>query len=472
MDNRLTPFALLAALALVPRAAFCGESSAPVFPLGSTPGAPRSVTPSKVRGGSAERAVLTALGSIDSANASSESVSQAIVQLGSEAVDPLLDVLILGKFAEPVGEFGNVTRSVQRAHLSAMTQSIKLLPWESVRGIIAKRFHPSEPLRSRLILCRLLAEVAPAADLSMLGAAVSGDGKAIPRDAHRSYGTALARWIHRDPEAVSHFPELVKTVHPSLLRISIEALRGGEDEAALSAMCRSLGVHARYDATLLMEIADQSKTARRPAATEVLANIRPFVTSLDPNCALEAVSALGRLDDVGAVESLIAQMKSDSPTMRSRAKEALEILADERIGSDASAWANWFVAATEWHETVAPEVTLRLRNGPVTQRSQALLEFARYRVFRHDLDETIIEALKDRDEGIVIIACAVLGHYATVPATNALVEALDAESVKVRKAALEALHRSTGKRHGELRSEWIAAGFGTPTEDAAAAPTK
>ena len=460
MYDLLTLFALPTALGLCTPIALASNGGAQTgAPVKQAVGTPQR----SVGSASARRTVLTALGSIDSAGASAETVSRAISRLGSEAVDPLLDVLIEGQFAEPVGEFGNITRSVQRAHLSAMTQAIQLLPWEGVRGIIKKRLGPGETLRARLILSRLLAEVAQPSDLSMLGTAVAGDGSAIPRESFRSYGAALSRWIRRDPAAASYFPELVQTVHPSLLRISIEALRASAPESVLDGLSGSLGTQSRFDPILLMEIAYESKTARRPAAPGVLAKIRAFVNHPDPSCALEAVSAVGRLDDVGSIEGLIALMKSGGPSMQSRAKEALESLADERLGSDASAWGNWFAAATEWRDLASQDVRSRLRNGPVSQRSQALLELARYRVFRHELDDAVIEALRDDDEGVVVIACAVLGHYATVPCTNALVEALGAESVKVRKGALDALHRCTGERHGELKSDWVAAGWGLPS---------
>lgn len=462
MNLPLTIFALPAALA------FAGTAVVEAAPaIGSQRSVQAESAPSHV-----DQAVRIALGSIDSAGADPVAVSRTISQLGAGAVNPLLDVLISGQFSEPVGEFGAMTRSVQRAHLGAMTRSIQRLPWASVRPIVQERYKPSTPLRSRLILCRLLAEVAPPADLSLLGVAVAGDGSPVPRDSHRTFGSALARWIHRDGEALAYFPQLVQAIHPSLLRTSIEILRAGAPDAALGAMGRSLGLNPSFDPILLMEIADHSKTASRPADPTTLAQVRPYISSINPNCALEAVSAVGRLDDVGSIEGLIEQMKSGSSAMQSRAKEGLEKLADERLGSDASAWANWFAAAIEWHRTVAPEVTRSLRSALVSERSRALLELARYRVFRHDLDESVIQCLGDSDEGVVVIACAVLGHYATASSTSALVDTLEAKSVQVRKAALDALHRATGKRPGELKSDWVAAGFGRSPDVAIAATQK
>ncbi len=91
--------------------------------------------------------------------------------------------------------------------------------------------------------------------------------------------------------------------------------------------------------------------------------------------------------------------------------------------------------------------------------SRALLQVSRYRVFRYEFVEDTTVALGMADEKTAVVACAVLGHFGTMGCVEALVEALDRPSVKVRKAALDALVRATGADHGEHSKDWRAAGW-------------
>ena len=109
-----------------------------------------------------------------------------------------------------------------------------------------------------------------------------------------------------------------------------------------------------------------------------------------------------------------------------------------------------------------PSLHVDLRSGDESRTSRALLRVARYRVFRHELAAPVADALGGASENTAIVACSVLGHFATQECVPPLLEGLDHPSVDVRRAAYDALRRATGADHGEHSDSWRAAGWSTP----------
>jgi len=222
---------------------------------------------------------------------------------------------------------------------------------------------------------------------------------------------STAELLKRGPEAVRHLLVVLADENPRV-----------RAEAALM-----LGrIKDRTAGVPIVKLLTDPEPIVRTAAAEALqhvaddAALAALVRLLEePEPRDTAAAVLGRLKDPGALEPLVAMLKSQDPTARRMAAEALEQLADPR-------------SADAWIETMGdPDLRIiasrSLKHiGELRERIEGILNGLR------DLEDTV--ALEEARVGVVMNLMA-LGR----PAVSDLREALEDGHWMVREVAAQAL---------------------------------
>lgn len=186
--------------------------------------------------------------------------------------------------------------------------------------------------------------------------------------------------------------------------------------------------------------------AVRKGATQALVKIgppaiEPLIAALeDPLLRGMAVTMLGRIGDVRAVEPLIAVLRADTEPVRRSAAETLDLLS--WTPDSGAAGAAYWAAKGQWHKCVeigrpAVETLIdALRHPDSLVRQLATRGLGQIRDLR--AVEPLIAALKGREDGRAVAAEA-LGQIDDERAVDPLIAALKDSGPAVRAAAARSL---------------------------------
>ncbi len=421
---------------------------------------PRNQAAQTASGG---RALSDLLTTARSEKLSPDEIKLRVKQLGSRAIPSALDVIDAGCFHQILPGNGRVVHRLEGSCREGLLLGLGAHPWQLLKGEVLRRLKSDPARQRRSTALEVFGAALPEGELITLLDALTD----LPPADRRALRSPLAEAIHgvcsRAPLAYGEVRELYSSVSPAFAASVIQGVRMGDDGHSFECLTSLIGVFPDADPVLLMEVADLAKTVTRPVSGAALRPLRAALESPVRSVSVEAVKALGRADDVLAIPGLIRQLRSSHAPMVREARAALERLSAERFGTDADAWATWHAGALRWLDGTAPQLLGELKRGDTHRTNRALLQLARYRVFRHDLVEPVAalvaQAGNPSQDQVTQLACAVLGHFATDRSVPPLLRALDGASVETRKAALDALVRATGVNHGELAADWKAAGW-------------
>ena len=222
---------------------------------------------------------------------------------------------------------------------------------------------------------------------------------------------ATAELLKRGPEAVRALIAALTDEHPRL-RAEIAHMLGRIKD-------RTAGVS-------LVGLLKDSEASVREAAAEAIRHVADGATLAelvrlleDPTHRDTAAAVLGRLKDPGALEPLVAMLKSPDPTARLLAAKALDQLADPR---SADAWIE-AMASPDLREIAARSLK---RISELRERIAEILDRLR------ESEDTV--ALEEARIGVSMDLIG-LGR----PAVSGLLEALEDGLWVVREAAAQAL---------------------------------
>lgn len=396
-------------------------------------------------------------------SASAETIATAVEALGSASIPAILDLLEAGRFQQRLGNGGAVVHRLQGAYREGLEVALRRFQWETVRRHIERRVQESPSEARRASLIGVLGAVVPPGALGELLLPLEGLAPSARRRLRRASTSSLKRALTRTPSGESpllpELPRFFEQAPAEMLAGTIEVAASLDADAALRSLSGFLGTYPEADPLILVEVADVAKRAPRPVPQAVLAPIRRMLIVKDSVSVVESAKALGRLDDVEVIPELIQLLRSQSEVVQKEARYSLERLSAERFGGHADAWQDWYATAQEWLRHEAPAVRGDIGSSDPTRVSRALLQVARYRVFRHELDGEVVGAALRSDGQTGVVACAVLGHFGTAKSVAALLKILGGNGEdELRRAALEALQRATGENHGEDVAAWVAAG--------------
>jgi HEAT repeat protein len=168
------------------------------------------------------------------------------------------------------------------------------------------------------------------------------------------------------------------------------------------------------------------------------------LTSGDERRAQAAAAALAELEDPRAVPDLIALLDSSNANLRESADRALVRTAGRDFRGDRARWQAWYDAEQAWWVGAEAELLASLRSDRDVDVARALNEVAGHRLFRRELEYSLLVELGDDDPSIVATACITLGRLGSRAAAPEL-EALAAHAdPRIAEAARVARRRIPG----------------------------
>lgn len=166
------------------------------------------------------------------------------------------------------------------------------------------------------------------------------------------------------------------------------------------------------------------------------------------------LAALAVLEDFRCVEELVALLEDERPGVPQGAHHALRKLTNKQLDGRAALWKRWFRDEREWLERERDAVVGRLRSSNDRDVLIALREISRHRLERHELALEVGPKVWEGSEEVRLTAVQTLAELGSRWGGRDLLLALDDESEAVRAAALDALTRITGERHGPAPADW------------------
>lgn len=111
-------------------------------------------------------------------------------------------------------------------------------------------------------------------------------------------------------------------------------------------------------------------------------------------------------------------------------------------------------SATGWWTQEGPRELRRATSGPAAHASRAIMILSRQPFYRHQIAESLVQALDRREPELVVMTCAALGRLGSQVAVEGLVEAPDHDREDVRGAVRAALVQITGEDRGPTLRDW------------------
>lgn len=390
--------------------------------------------------------------------AEAEHVGQELAALGTGAIGPLVAVLARGGFEpepereperEPEFEEAEGAPRVEPLdplRREAVLAGLATLSPSAVRAHLGAlhRQQPSERLRCAAL--EAYGRVAAADDLrSMVTLAAPLDPRELIAPSIRAaFAQALEQLLARDDTALQHVPGAFSVAHPALRAALIDGVRGARREGSLHTLERLLGAGPELDLLALSAIADLARDPDVRVEPGLLDTVRRYLADQDARLVLAAARAAGGLRDARAVPELIELLGAPDPNLRAVADAALKPIAGRDFRGDVVRWRAWYEAEVRWWTEARTRVLEGLRSRAAAHNAQALNEVSEHRLFRRELELTLVERLAVEDPLLVSMACSALGRLGSRAGLHELTGLTGHPDPRVADAAREALQRILG----------------------------
>ena len=291
-----------------------------------------------------------------------------------------------------------------------------------------------------LVLLERLADtetVASAFDLAAPHEATSRrDHRGLRNQLVKTLSTTLRRERNLYPVLRKLTRELTLVQRAALF----EAVGSAPSPAALRFLVAQLG-EAPLDGIVLTQLGLVARDIEVALGEPELMRVRPYLTSSDPNLRTQAAQTVGRLDDFGSVQSLIALLSDEQAKAREMAHWSLRSITAMTYTAEPNRWNIWFQQESRWWEEKAHAVIERMRSRHVVEAIDAMNEVAGKRLFRRQLTPELLPLLQDRDPRIVRMACSALLSLRAVGVEGEVSKLLDHPDAEVRTHAQKILSR-------------------------------
>lgn len=378
-----------------------------------------------------------------------DSLVEALVDRGAEAVSPLFDGLVTGRL--PGDE-----RALGGPQKLAMLAALERLPVESVRTRLSSVASDNSNERERLVALRVLHQRIGTGDLDLLLSLAHDSSNDEESDALRDgYAYALRGLLARQPALVSALGPRVDRAPDSLFTASLAEVAMARGRGSIGWLTKRLGSTPARDALTLRALVRVSGTdGPRPTGPQRGA-VRRYLRTAEPALVALAARLCETYDDVSAIPTLLDLMDDSREGVAPLAYEVLQSLTDARYRFEPELWAAWWDKENVWFYEEGRGMLSRLDNGRPHVVSQALLSLAQHRIHRHEVHEAVLGVLEREELELRVMAAATLGHLRSADAVAGLAPYLDTEDEHLLAAVRDALRRIVGQDLGPDPEPWL-----------------
>lgn len=375
---------------------------------------------------------------------------RALERQGPGTVPVLFDLL-----AHRAGQ-GDSPRVDRRVEV-LVTDVLRAWPEDTVVAGLVDALGEEPNVSERLVLVRLLGEVASGSSLAALTEAAANLGQAGLR--HRSIAVqvedALVAVLERDPSTVDKLSSRLTELAPDLRPILARALGRFGSDRGLPVLERFLGQRPETDLVVLGAIAELNAFGKATREGTCADLVRPYLGSLDPKTRRQAAVTVARIGDEGSIFDLVMMLGDRDRRVQNGALWALKELTGLRWSADTKRWERWLADEETWYRERAGELVSLATGDDVATACASVRELAGHVVFRRELIPELANLIHDESTEVSLSACDALVRLGGAAAAPLLVDALDDGREEVRAAAQAGLRGLTAQELPADRDVWL-----------------
>lgn len=436
----LSPILLAAWLALAPD--LRSSELAPARPTRRQ--APPATVPGSRVGDSAV-ALLRASRAKD--GPSTDEVVARLHGLGAAALEPLLDLLIARRIPPLVEGERLQTLSVPQRDMILATLA-RWSPRSSLTKIEARLSTENSPA-VRLAAIYVYSAVGEARDLARIGQLALGSEPdaaqpaELSEDLASAVRTAHAAILRRDPSGFRWLRAEIDRA-PACMQVPVLfAVGDTRDPCGIDVLARVLAFHPQLADMVVAQARLLGRSCDAEANRALAQEVRPYLDNERVELACAAIRSLGELGDDDLAPRLVQLLESDRPAIADSAHWALRRLSRLELPKQAGPWKAWLRSEQDWWANDSERLIVGLTRGSRATRVQSVAALGSRTWRRTELALEVAAALADKDPLVREQACSALGQLGSPVVSEALINALEDETAKVRvaaRAALAAIH--------------------------------
>ena len=267
---------------------------------------------------------------------------------------------------------------------------------------------------------------------------------------------ALAGICERESDSFSALSVLVHSADPGLLPVIVKAAGRTGDPRCVELLADSLG--RREDiASLVCGQVCMVGPSRSLEVNRYLADaLRPLLIDGTPTLQRSAIMALAELEDYYSLPMLIEMLELEDEGLRDTALWSLRHLTGLKYGIEPSRWEAWYAEELEWSGLGRQTARLRLNSSNPKHAAEAIREYSRHRLHRHELALDVEGVLQRSQTSLRIAACETLAQLGSVYSMPALVDLMADPRLALKQAANNALGRISGRQLPADHGVWVA----------------
>jgi HEAT repeat protein len=362
--------------------------------------------------------------------AASEALTAALAALGPAALPDLFAVLAHGLAPdEPIDSLEE----------QALLETLVSFGAPPLRAFLDQRLGATAVSpEERDAMLDLLARFGTGRDVSLARRVIeAGDVRGLELTLEVSLGALL----RRDERGVEPVRRWLEQAPLELAGSLVRALGASGSSLALSALTDLLGREPDLDPALVAEIGRLAESAPKPLDAAITSALALALEGDDVQLQREAALALGRAQDFGSCELLVALLEHENRGLREAALWSLERSTGLSFRGDVRRWATWLRGERGWFEQELPGLAADLSAPEARIALRALGEISVHRYRRHELAQELALALEHEAPEVRVHACLTLGRLSSSAALPGLLAALEDPDRRVAMAAYAALRQ-------------------------------
>lgn len=367
-------------------------------------------------------------------------VINALHDLGSDVIEPLLDMLVVARLPNADGSASKSINERQR---------------DLVLGTLAS-FHPQATLRGiETRLANTPTRAARLAGLSVYGAVGSGAhiarvvdiafrGEHGPFDrlAERGLQQCIAAILRRDADALLGLSQRILSAPPEVHKAMLFALGDSRDVRGQSTLLQMLKMRPELADVIIAQVRVLGAPLEADVRDSLGQELMRYVDVERPELCASALRALGEIEEEDAIAHFLDLLEHDHRSIREGALTALRRISRLQLSDTAATWRIWYTQQRDWWDGPAAVMLRDLDSNSRVARLLALEGLSKATIYRDEIAEYLVPLASDGDVLVRRRACSALASLGMRAAAPALLEALsdsDEEVQRLARAGLESM---------------------------------
>ena len=265
---------------------------------------------------------------------------------------------------------------------------------------------------------------------------------------------SLESILRRHADGYSTLLECWRDTAPPLLPVIILAIGDARGSAGVEILESMATRNPELALSALTQIRHLGRSPSERVNKDMILTARRHLDPERPDRCQTVVLALGELEDVDSVPTLIEYLESGSEGLRQSVVWALRRISGMGFGGSVKLWRRWYSEEQTWHIEHRARVFDELASANRSRVTEAIKAIGRHRLYRHELASDLAEQLPWLPTDLWPLTCHVLGQLGSEQAIPHLLSVLEQEDPVLAEAGRSALERILGRDYGLDPEAW------------------